>query len=107
MVSMSEEQLNGSRRVLLDKVVSADECRQLQRLSNVSRDLGSSGSSCSPALGGAVRPPRLLSCSFMTLFLPSQAAALRGDGYRGTPSPHSPGEMFQGVTVLKALKVCT
>lgn len=35
-----------------------------------------------------------------------QAAALRGDGYRGKPSPHSPGETFQGVTVLKALKVC-
>lgn len=39
---MSEEQLNGSQRVLLDKVISADECRQLQRLSNVSRNLGSS-----------------------------------------------------------------
>lgn len=36
----------------------------------------------------------------------SQAAALRGDGYRGRPSPHSPSEMFQGVTVLKAVKVC-
>lgn len=107
---MGEEQLNGSRRVLLDKVISADECRQLQRLSNVSRTLGSSELSCSPALGGfagAVQVLRLLSRSFTTLFLPVQAAALRGDGYRGTPSPHSPGEMFQGVTVLKALKVCT
>ncbi len=36
----------------------------------------------------------------------SQAAALKGDGYRGRPSPHSPSEMFQGVTVLKAVKVC-
>lgn len=101
---MSEEQLNGSQRVLLDQVISADECRQLQRLSNVSWNLGSSELSCSPEL---VQVLRLLSCSFMTLFLPFQAAALRGDGYRGTPSPHSPGEMFQGVTVLKALKVCT
>ncbi|TNM88330.1 hypothetical protein fugu_004584, partial [Takifugu bimaculatus] len=66
-VSMTEKQLNGSQRVLLDKVISEDECRELQRLSN--------------------------------------AAALKGDGYRGTPSPHSPGEMFQGVTVLKALKL--
>uniref|UniRef100_H3C4V5 procollagen-proline 3-dioxygenase n=1 Tax=Tetraodon nigroviridis TaxID=99883 RepID=H3C4V5_TETNG len=65
-VSLSEQQLNGSQRVLLDGVISADQCRQLQRLSN--------------------------------------AAALKGDGYRGKPSPHSPGETFQGVTVLKALK---
>lgn len=36
----------------------------------------------------------------------SQAAASKGDGYRGQPSPHSASEMFQGVTVLKALKVC-
>lgn len=35
----------------------------------------------------------------------SNAAALKGDGYRGRPSPHSPSEMFQGVTVLKALKL--
>ncbi|KAM8867575.1 prolyl 3-hydroxylase 1 [Synchiropus picturatus] len=35
----------------------------------------------------------------------SNAAALKGDGYRGRPSPHSPNEMFQGVTVLKAVKL--
>lgn len=35
----------------------------------------------------------------------SNAAAKIGDGYRGKPSPHSPSEMFQGVTVLKALKL--
>ncbi|KAK6319168.1 hypothetical protein J4Q44_G00103790 [Coregonus suidteri] len=34
----------------------------------------------------------------------SNAAALKGDGYRGLPSPHSPSESFQGVTVLKAIK---
>lgn len=33
---MSDKQLNGSQRVLLDKVISDDECRELQRLSNVS-----------------------------------------------------------------------
>lgn len=37
-VSLSEQQLNGSQRVLLDGVISADQCRQLQRLSNVSPD---------------------------------------------------------------------
>uniref|UniRef100_A0A673ZL95 procollagen-proline 3-dioxygenase n=1 Tax=Salmo trutta TaxID=8032 RepID=A0A673ZL95_SALTR len=31
----------------------------------------------------------------------SNAAALKGDGYQGRPSPHSPYESFQGVTVLK------
>ncbi|XP_024125561.1 prolyl 3-hydroxylase 1 isoform X2 [Oryzias melastigma] len=65
-VTMTSKQLNGSQRVLLDKVISDDECRELQRLSN--------------------------------------AAALKGDGYRGRPSPHTPSEMFQGVTVLKAVK---
>uniref|UniRef100_A0A673A5H5 procollagen-proline 3-dioxygenase n=1 Tax=Sphaeramia orbicularis TaxID=375764 RepID=A0A673A5H5_9TELE len=67
MVTMTSKQLNGSKRVLLDGVISDDECRELHRLSN--------------------------------------AAALKGDGYRGRPSPHSPSEMFQGVTVLKAVKL--
>ncbi|XP_040890961.1 prolyl 3-hydroxylase 1 [Toxotes jaculatrix] len=66
-ITMTSNQLNGSQRVLLDGVISDDECRELHRLSN--------------------------------------AAALKGDGYRGRPSPHSPSEMFQGVTVLKAVKL--
>ncbi|XP_069775217.1 prolyl 3-hydroxylase 1 [Narcine bancroftii] len=35
----------------------------------------------------------------------SNAAASMGDGYHGKPSPHTPNERFQGVTVLKALKL--
>ncbi|XP_037534475.1 prolyl 3-hydroxylase 1 [Nematolebias whitei] len=66
-VTMTSQQLNGSQRVLLDQVISSDECRELQRLSNV--------------------------------------AALKGDGYSGQPSPHTPSEMFQGVSVLKAVKL--
>nr|XP_057910945.1 prolyl 3-hydroxylase 1 [Doryrhamphus excisus] len=66
-VTMTSTQMNGSQRVLIDGVVTDDECRDLLRLSN--------------------------------------AAALKGDGYRGQPSPHSTSEMFQGVTVLKALKL--
>ncbi|XP_047440217.1 prolyl 3-hydroxylase 1 [Mugil cephalus] len=66
-VTMMSKQLNGTQRVLLDGVISDDECRELHRLSN--------------------------------------AAAQKGDGYRGRPSPHSPNEMFQGVTVLKAVKL--
>uniref|UniRef100_A0A8C9QUA0 Prolyl 3-hydroxylase 1 n=1 Tax=Scleropages formosus TaxID=113540 RepID=A0A8C9QUA0_SCLFO len=66
-VTMTSKNLNGSLRVVLDGVITDDECRELHRLSN--------------------------------------AAALTGDGYRGKPSPHSPSETFQGVTVLKALKM--
>lgn len=35
-LSLTGQQLNGSGRVLLDRVISADQCRQLQRLSDVS-----------------------------------------------------------------------
>ncbi|CAG5984671.1 unnamed protein product [Menidia menidia] len=35
----------------------------------------------------------------------SNAAAQKGDGYRGQPSPHTPSESFQGVTVLRAVKL--
>lgn len=35
-VTMTSTQLNGSQRVLLDGVITDDECRELQRLSNVS-----------------------------------------------------------------------
>uniref|UniRef100_A0A8C6TUU0 procollagen-proline 3-dioxygenase n=1 Tax=Neogobius melanostomus TaxID=47308 RepID=A0A8C6TUU0_9GOBI len=66
-ISMISKQLNGSERVLLDGVVTDDDCRELQRLSN--------------------------------------AAALKGDGYRGRPSPHSESETFQGVTIMKAVKL--
>uniref|UniRef100_A0AAY4BTR4 procollagen-proline 3-dioxygenase n=1 Tax=Denticeps clupeoides TaxID=299321 RepID=A0AAY4BTR4_9TELE len=66
-VTMTSAMLNGSQRLLLDGVVTDDECLELQRLSN--------------------------------------AAAKAGDGYRGQTSPHSPNEMFRGVTVLKALKL--
>ncbi|XP_051931067.1 prolyl 3-hydroxylase 1 [Hippocampus zosterae] len=66
-VALTSMQLNGSQRVLLDGVITNDECTELRHLSN--------------------------------------AAALGGDGFRGHPSPHSTKEMFQGVTILKALKL--
>lgn len=34
-----------------------------------------------------------------------QAAASAGDGYRGRRSPHTPHETFEGLTVLRAVKV--
>lgn len=36
-LTMTAQQLNGSQRVLLDAVITDDECRELQQLSNVSR----------------------------------------------------------------------
>lgn len=36
-LTMTAQQLNGSQRVLLDGVITDDECRELQRLSNVSQ----------------------------------------------------------------------
>lgn len=35
-VTMTSKQLNGSQRVLLDGVITEDECRELHHLSNVS-----------------------------------------------------------------------
>uniref|UniRef100_A0A8B9J5R7 procollagen-proline 3-dioxygenase n=1 Tax=Astyanax mexicanus TaxID=7994 RepID=A0A8B9J5R7_ASTMX len=66
-ITMTSAALNGSQRVVLDGVVTDDECRELHRLSNV--------------------------------------AAQSGDAYRGQTNPHSPSEMFQGITVLKTLKL--
>ncbi|XP_031731817.1 prolyl 3-hydroxylase 1 isoform X2 [Anarrhichthys ocellatus] len=37
-VTMTANQLNGSQRVLLDGVISEDECRELQRLSNLGQE---------------------------------------------------------------------
>ncbi|XP_020370500.2 prolyl 3-hydroxylase 1 [Rhincodon typus] len=66
-VSMNAKVLNGTQRVVLDGVITEEECEELRYLSN--------------------------------------AAASMGDGYQGKPSPHTPNERFQGVTVLKALKL--
>lgn len=37
-VSMTSKALNGTERVVLDNVITEDECRELHRLSNVSDD---------------------------------------------------------------------
>lgn len=37
-LTMTAQQLNGSQRVLLDGVISEDECKELQQLSNVSSE---------------------------------------------------------------------
>ena len=51
-------------------------------------------------------------CRSLVCFVPSQSGALAGDGYDhldGKPSvvsPHTENELFQGLTVYRAAKVC-
>ncbi|XP_077458833.1 prolyl 3-hydroxylase 1 isoform X3 [Stigmatopora argus] len=66
-LTMTSVELNGTQRILLDGVISEDECKELRQLSN--------------------------------------AAALKGDGYEGHPSPHPTDETFQRLTILNALKL--
>uniref|UniRef100_A0A8C2FTN1 Prolyl 3-hydroxylase 1 n=1 Tax=Cyprinus carpio TaxID=7962 RepID=A0A8C2FTN1_CYPCA len=63
--TLTASALNGSQRVVLDGVITSDECQELHRLSS--------------------------------------AAAIQG-GFKATLSPHSVSEMFQDITVLKALQ---
>ncbi|XP_069039156.1 prolyl 3-hydroxylase 3 [Lepisosteus oculatus] len=66
-VTMDDATLNGTNRVVLDGVLSPEECRTILGLAT--------------------------------------AAASSGDGYRGRRSPHTPHEKFQGLTVLRALRL--
>lgn len=66
-VTQNAQQLNGSQRVVLDGLLTDDECTSIIRLARVT--------------GGS------------------------GDGYRGRRSPHTPYENFQGLTLLKAVKM--
>ncbi|KAI2655356.1 Prolyl 3-hydroxylase 3 [Labeo rohita] len=66
-VTMDDQGLNGSNRVVLDGVLSQSECDRVMQLATV--------------------------------------AASVGDGYRGRRSPHTPHEKFEGLTVLRALKL--
>uniref|UniRef100_A0A4W3GM17 procollagen-proline 3-dioxygenase n=1 Tax=Callorhinchus milii TaxID=7868 RepID=A0A4W3GM17_CALMI len=51
-------------------------------------------------MDGVITPNQCLELRML-----SNLAASAGDGYRGKPSPHTPNERFQGVTMLKALKL--
>ncbi|MBN3316933.1 GBB protein, partial [Atractosteus spatula] len=66
-VTMDDANLNGTNRVVLDGVLSPEECHTILGLAT--------------------------------------AAASSGDGYRGRRSPHTPHEKFQGLTVLRALRL--
>ncbi|XP_042278854.1 prolyl 3-hydroxylase 3 [Thunnus maccoyii] len=66
-ITMDDEVLNGTNRVVLDGVMTEKECDRILQLAT--------------------------------------AAASAGDGYRGRRSPHTPHETFEGLTVLRALKL--
>ncbi|KAM8734194.1 prolyl 3-hydroxylase 3 isoform 1-T2 [Acanthopagrus schlegelii] len=66
-ITMDDELLNGTNRVVLDGVMTEKECDRILRL--------------------------------------AAAAGTVGDGYRGRRSPHTPHETFEGLTVLRAVKL--
>ncbi|XP_072536667.1 prolyl 3-hydroxylase 3 [Salminus brasiliensis] len=66
-ITMDDQALNGTNRVVLDGVLSEAECSTVMQLASV--------------------------------------AASVGDGYKGRRSPHTPHEKFEGLTVLRALKL--
>ncbi|CAG6015051.1 unnamed protein product [Menidia menidia] len=66
-ITMDEEALKGTNRVVLDGVMTGMECDRILQLAAV--------------------------------------AASLGDGYRGRRSPHTPHETFEGLTVLRAVKL--
>lgn len=98
---MNSKVLNGSQRVVMDGLISDDECRELQRLTNVREAGWRPLLTHSPPTHLISGHPGPLPLNFGIL----QAAATSGDGYRGQTSPHTPNEKFYGVTVFKALKV--
>ncbi|KAJ8289874.1 hypothetical protein GJAV_G00006290 [Gymnothorax javanicus] len=66
-ITMDDDMLNGTNRVVLDGLLSQPECDKVLQL--------------------------------------AATAASLGDGYRGRRSPHTPHEKFEGLTVLRALKL--
>ncbi|XP_026173246.1 prolyl 3-hydroxylase 3 [Mastacembelus armatus] len=66
-ITMDDEALNGTNRVVFDGVMTDKECDRILHLAAV--------------------------------------AASAGDGYRGRRSPHTPHETFEGLTVLRAVKL--
>ncbi|KAM3872863.1 prolyl 3-hydroxylase 3 [Diretmus argenteus] len=66
-ITMDDEVLKGTNRVVLDGVMTQKECDTIVQLATT--------------------------------------AASAGDGYRGRQSPHTPHEKFEGLTVLRAVKL--
>uniref|UniRef100_A0A8C5HGH1 procollagen-proline 3-dioxygenase n=1 Tax=Gouania willdenowi TaxID=441366 RepID=A0A8C5HGH1_GOUWI len=66
-ITMDDEVMNGTNRVVLDGVMTEKECDRILHLATVSASVG--------------------------------------DGYGGRRSPHTPHETFEGLTVLRAVKL--
>lgn len=100
----NSEALNGTQRVLLDHVISEQECSDLRHLAHVR---------VSHLQQSCVLLPSAFLCADpfpgrkLMYLLPRQAVTMAGDGYRGRMSPHTPNEKFEGATVLKTLRVLT
>lgn len=90
----SSAALNGTQRVLLDQVITEEECSALKHLAHVRPSQFSMSLWCFHFIYN------LKMCPFSC-----QAVTVAGDGYRGRMSPHTPNEKFEGATVLKTLQV--
>lgn len=107
-VTMDSRQMNGTHRVVFDRVLTESECKDLLRLTKVRPGCCRSCHLCPSLLSRqdynvAVRRKGNLTCVLCIVLL--QAAAGTGDGYRARRSPHTPHERFEGLTVLKATQV--
>lgn len=91
---MTDELLNGTNRVVLDGVMTENECDRILLLAKVCYDRGGESH-----LALKVKRSHSVFCPV------SQAAASAGDGYRGRRSPHTPHETLEGLSVLRAAKV--
>lgn len=98
--------LNGSQRVLLDNVITEEECLELRNLAHV-RNLYNFNKirTLNQQISHKQQKKDSLLKVFFGCVLGFQAVTLAGDGYRGKMSPHTPNEKFEGATVLKTLQV--
>lgn len=94
-ITMTDELLNGTNRVVLDGVMTEKECDRILQLAKV---CWGSGDQSNLAL-----KKKPTTTQYFVLF--SQSAASAGDGYRGRRSPHTPHETLEGLSVLRAAKV--
>lgn len=105
-VAMDSRRMNGTQRVVFDRVLTESECKDLLRLTKV-RPVGAPVRLLSSSAGRGLVFPWRRDGSLMRVFciLLFQAAGEAGDGYRARRSPHTPHERFEGLTVLRAVQV--
>lgn len=107
-VTMDSQQMNGTQRVVFDRVLTESECKDLLRLTEVMPGSYRNSVCITSSSAGSVvmllwrREGNLVHDLCIILF---QAARGTGDGYRARRSPHTPHERFEGLTILKAMQV--